>query len=121
MEQNILSTAEPKLEDILFLQFIVSLWLNSLVVQECPVARAKVNDVGLHPPANCPVGAGILHKPGGGKVEKSVREGQPQIPQLFANSLDNVNTWLRLSSSSNCRSQWEGTVTDFEIGSKLNR
>lgn len=63
MEQNILSTAEPKLKDILFLQFIVSLWLNSLVVQECPVAGAKVNDVGLHPAANCPISAGILHKP----------------------------------------------------------
>lgn len=38
MQQNILSAAEPKFKYIFFLQFVVSLWLNALVIQECSIA-----------------------------------------------------------------------------------
>lgn len=38
MKQNILSAAEPKFKYIFFLQFVVSLWLNALIVQECSIA-----------------------------------------------------------------------------------
>lgn len=38
MKQNILSAAEPKFKYIFFLQFVISLWLNALVVQECSIA-----------------------------------------------------------------------------------
>lgn len=63
MEQDILSAAEPKLEYVLLLQFIVALGLDALVVEEGAIPRAQVNDVGPHPAAHGAVSSGVLHQP----------------------------------------------------------
>jgi hypothetical protein len=95
MEQYILSATEPKFKYILFFQFVVSLWLNTFVVQEGSIASAKVNDVGLHPPANCTISTGIFHKPSRDQREKPVSKILPHIIQpslkLFATQLDEVS------------------------------
>ena len=49
MEQNVLPGAVAKLDDVFLLQFVISLWLDLVVVKIGPVGWSQVNDVGENP------------------------------------------------------------------------
>ena len=49
MEQHILPGAVAKLDDVLLLQLVISLGLNSVVVEEGSIRGSQVNDVGENP------------------------------------------------------------------------
>ena len=49
MEQDILPGAVAKLDDVLLLQLVISLGVDSVVVQEGPVGGSQVNNVGQNP------------------------------------------------------------------------
>ena len=49
MEQDILPGAVAKLDDVLLLQLVISLWFNTVVVEEGAIGRSQVNNVGENP------------------------------------------------------------------------
>jgi hypothetical protein len=66
----ILLTPDPKILGMLehlgvalSIVLIISLWLNMPVVQECFIAWARFNDIGLYPPTNHAASKGVLLKP----------------------------------------------------------
>ena len=49
MEQHVFPSAVAKLDDVFLLQFVISLGLDPVVVQEGPVGGSQVNNVGQNP------------------------------------------------------------------------
>lgn len=72
MQKHILAAAEAELEHVLLLQLVVPLGINALVVQVGAVARAQVDDVGLHSTPHGSVSPGVFHQPGQGTTQKNL-------------------------------------------------
>ena len=49
MEQNIFPGAVAELYHVLLLQLVISLWFNTVVVEEGAIGRSQVNNVGENP------------------------------------------------------------------------
>lgn len=62
VKQHVFTAAEAKFYDIFFFEFIVPLGLDTLVVQISAIARAKVNNVRLYPPARGAICPRKLHQ-----------------------------------------------------------
>ena len=49
MEQNVFPGAVAELYHVLLLQLVISLWFNTVVVEEGTIGRSQVNNVGENP------------------------------------------------------------------------
>ena len=62
VQQDVLARAEAELQDVLLENLNVLSRLDLLVVDERPVGRVQVDDVGRHLAASRPVGTGKVHQ-----------------------------------------------------------